>query len=109
MTYRQLIDHRMLTSYHECMESFRTLCADGLCLRGLNVSTPNSDVDLGIRLCRNVAEAIIAAGGAALLELEPCPWDALCVVGPESADPEITRVRDDLGIVDYFEEGPDAE
>lgn len=55
------------------------------------------------RLCRDMGEIIINAGGAGLLEVNRCPWDALMVVGPEQDNPVVMAVRGKLGITHYSE------
>ncbi|HUD06496.1 MAG TPA: hypothetical protein VMR34_01285 [Candidatus Saccharimonadales bacterium] len=63
--------------------------------------------DINKRLRQGMAECIIGAGGASLLEVTMCPMDALMKVGPEQTDPDMAEIRSNLGITGYFEGSDD--
>ncbi len=63
--------------------------------------------DSGQRICDAIAKCIIGAGGVGVLETHICPTNALFTLGPEQENPLMKEVRDNLGIIGYFEEDVD--
>lgn len=73
-----------------------TPCATGDCDQGyLHATTAE-----GRGLCKNMAITISDAGGAALLEIHPCPWTAMSKLAGNH--PDRIALREKLGITAIY-------
>jgi hypothetical protein len=84
------------------MSEYLPPCYAGLC----DVLSDNPSESTKM-LCKGMADCVIGAGGADLLETSKCPMTALMKVGPEDqADPRMAKIRENLGITGFYMGNP---
>ncbi len=69
---------------------------------------PGAAYDHTRELCKGIGTSIISAGGVGILEIYPCPTDALMEIGGEQTDPLMAEIRTKLGVTTYYEDPSDS-